>query len=180
MKIKPITESEDRLFIENIYKKYAPYLTERAYRITGDETVCEDLLHDCIIIFIKHISVLKKLDEERLKAYLTVSIDNTAKKYVLNSEKLSPDAEEDMADISANTEEIIEYKLRYEDIREKLRELSKRDRVLIKLKYDMHLRDREIADLIGIKENSVRMSVRRSVTRLKKKLGVVKSYESVQ
>lgn len=180
MKIEPITEPDDRLFIENIYRKYALYLTERAYRITGDENVCEDLFHDCIIILIKHISTLKKLDEERLKAFISASIDNTAKNYVLNSEKLSSDGEEDAEDISGNTEEIIEYRIRCETVRKKICELPERDRVLIKLKYDLRLHDREIADIVGIKEESVRMTVRRSVTRLKKKLGVIKSYESVQ
>ncbi len=169
--VQNLDNDDDRKFISDIYEKYAPWLRSRAYKITNDYEISNDLAHDCIINLIKHIDKLRSFNDSQLRSYIAIAIDNTSKNYMKHSSKscLMMDDDEcffDNIPDEISTEDLVEKKLNYDTIRENFQNLPDRDKDIIILKYDLDLSDREIAPVIGIKENSVRMTVRRSIRRL--------------
>lgn len=166
-----LDNEDDKSLILNIYEKYAPWLRSRAYRITEDYEVSNDLAHDCIVNLIKHVDKLRTFNDSQLRAYIAIAIDNTSINYMKRSSKtcLVKENEEcffDSVPDDTNTEELVEAKLNIDNVRANFKNLPKRDKDLIILKYDLEMSDREIAPIMGISENSVRMTVRRSVIRL--------------
>ena len=171
--ISTIDNSDDREFVENLYKNYAPWLKARSNRFVKDTHCSEDLLQDCMCSMIKHLDKLKSLPEDKRRAYLAVSIDNLAKNYLKNSSKTVMMKKDDSAGLDFIADDYdfegeLDKKLDYQNLMESIKKLPERDRDIIMMKYDLELSDQEIADVLGIKETSVRMTVHRSLLKLAK------------
>lgn len=182
--VDTLDNEEDKTLILDIYKKYAPWLRARAYKYTKDIEESNDLVHDCIINLIKHVDKLRTFNDSQLRAYIVITIDNTAKNYIKKSSKISLATEDEEAFLKnlnnlPSTEDIVEKKLTYETIRQNFEKLSERDQTILILKYDLDLSDTEIAPIIGISENSVPTTIRRSIKRLGKTVKEVASDDGV-
>ncbi len=165
----------DKAYVENLYAEYMPFLRSRVYKYIKDINVCNDLAHDCIVNMIKHLDKVKSLPEDKIRAYISVSIYNLVMNYLRRSSKK---VENGICDLSDNydlsdevsVEEEIERKYDYESIKAAFDKLNERDKSIIIMKYDLELNDSHIADVLNIKQDSVRMTVARSVKKLKKQI----------
>ncbi len=175
--IEYLETKEDKEFIENLYKNYISWLRFRASKIIGkDSAACADIAHDCMVNMIKHLDKLKTLPEEKQRAYMAVAIDNTALNYVTKHSRMTfmrkPEAAElDFVGEDYSLEEDVEKRLNIEAVRDNIHLLSKRDRDLIILKYELELSDEQIGEILDIKKDCVRMTLRRSVQKLAKHIG---------
>ena len=174
--------SSSQQLLVTLYEQYGAWLKARAYKILQDTDVCEDILQDCMLKAMSHLELIESLEENQQKKYLAVTVDNLAKNYASRVRYdcvLLESLPEELLISSENIEITVEEKLEYEIIRRTLSKLNERDRKIIVMKYSLHMRDCDIASAFDIKENSVRMTVRRSVFNLKKKIGVVKKHETI-
>ena len=161
----------DKNIINKVYEEYYSWLIKRAYKKVQDISVCEDIFNDCVIGWINNTDTLNRLSENELRAYIAKSIDNACIAYLkkkskvvfLSDETKTMDAFEDF---SQNIDLITEKKYTYEVMKNAFQKLPEKDRDIIFMKYKLGLKDREMADIVGVKENSVRMTVRRSVKKL--------------
>lgn len=164
---------DDKTYIEHLYSAYMPWMRLRAHRYVSDLSTCEDIAHDCLVKLLKHLEKLKALPEGELRAYIAVSIDNTAKNHIKRESKCLYAADSASADFAFvadvdNVKEEIDRKSDYETLRENFDRLCERDKDILSMKYDLELDDQQIADVLQIKKDSVRMTVRRSVKNLLK------------
>ncbi len=165
----------DRKLVENLYVEYMPFLKKRVYSYIQDINICNDLAHDCMVNIIKHLDSIKKLPENKIRAYFSVSINNLIKNYSKSASKQTTCNIYDLSDdyfLSAdiNIENELEQKYDYLSIRTAFDKLRERDKSIIIMKYDLELSNNQIADILNIKQDSVRMSVLRSVRKLKKQI----------
>lgn len=178
--------SVNRKLTEKLYLKYAEWLNERANSVLHDEDLSEDIVQDCMLIVLTHIDSLKELEESEQRKYLASAVDKLSKKCLLNqTDKTTPmQYEDDSFDKNLIREEspesAVEDKIFFEILIDELGKMNEHDRKIIELKYIYLRSDHDIAPILGIKENSVRMTVRRSILRLKKQLGIIHNYESIQ
>lgn len=173
--IESLDNDEDRNLILDIYEKYAPWMRFRITRLTKDSMVAEDLTHDCIINLIKHIDKLRTFNDVQMRAYLAVTADNTAKNYFKkkSKERCATAAEEELLEKEDNetaVQDMAEFRLAYEEAKENMKRIPERDRELLTMKYGLELDDKQIAEIVGIKEESVKMTVYRSARKLEKKM----------
>lgn len=164
---------KDKSIINKIYEEYYSWLMKRAYDIVEDSSVCEDIFNSCVIGWIRNIETLERLSDAELRAYIAKSVDYACYAYLKKESKVAFSLDEAISidsyeDDSQNVDSIIEKKYTYEAVKSALMKLPDRDREIIIMKYMLELKDREISEIIGIKENSVRMTVRRSVKKLGK------------
>ena len=170
-----LDNDSDKAFVENLYIEYMPFLRSRVYRHIQDINVCNDLAHDCIISMIKHLDIVKSLPENKIRAYISVSINNLVINYLKRSSKQLANNICDLGDTyclsdGVSIEDEIEQKYAYEAIKAGFDKLCDRDKSIIIMKYDLELNDSQIADVLNIKKDSVRMTVLRSVRNLKKQI----------
>ena len=171
--VETLDNEEDKKFILDVYNKYAPMMRARAYTYTKDYETSADLAHECIIKLIPQTDKLRTYNDSQLRAYIAIAIDHISINYIKHSSKscLLPENEEcffDSVEDPDVLEDIVELKFSYDYLRESFLLLPERDKKLIMLKYDLELSDKEIAPIIGISENSVRMTIKRSVQRLER------------
>lgn len=169
--VETLDSEEDKKFILDVYNKYAPMMRARAYSFTEDYETSADLAHECIIKLIPQTDKLRTFNDSQLRSYIAIAIDHISINYTKHSSRtcLLSDDEEcffDNVESSDNVENAVETKFSYDELRENFQLLPDRDKTLIVLKYDLEFSDRDIAPIIGINENSVRMTVNRSVRRL--------------
>ena len=170
-----IDNDSDKAFVENLYIEYMPFLRSRAYKYVQDVNISNDLAHDCIVNMIKHLDKLKSLHKDKIRAYISVSINNVVLNYLKRS---SRQVENGICDLSDNynlsddysVEEEIERKYEYQTVYAGFDKLCERDKSIISMKYDLELNDSQIADVLNITKDSVRMTVLRSVRNLKKQI----------
>jgi len=170
-----IDNDSDKAFVENLYIEYMPFLRSRVYKYIKDINICNDIAHDCMVSMIKHLDTIKTLPEDKVIAYFSVSINNLVMNYLKRS---SRQVETGICDLSDNynlsddfsVEEEIERKYEYQTVYAGFDKLHERDKSIIIMKYDLELNDSQIADALNIKKDRVRMSVLRSVRKLKKQI----------
>lgn len=167
------TASENQKFIEDLYNKYMPWLRCRAHKTINDLNICEDLAQDCMFNLMKNIDTLKPLSESKRASYIKVAIDNTVKNYIKRAKRMVTMKEAISADLDFISDDVdIEYeidkKCDYETLKAGLDKLPDRDRDIITMKFDLELSDQEIAAVLNIKPDCSRMTVLRSVRKLKK------------
>ena len=165
----------DKAFIENLYIEYMPLFRSRVYKYIKDMDICNDLAHDCMVNMIKYIDRVKSLPENKIRAYISVCINNIVLNYLKRSSKQVTHSISDLGDDyyladDVNIEDEIEQKYDYQAIRAGFDKLRERDKSIIIMKYDLELDDGQIADVLNIKQDSVRMTVLRSVRKLKKQI----------
>lgn len=180
--IDHIDNDSDRAFVENLYIEYMPFIRSRAYKYVQDINISNDLAHDCMVNLIKHLDKLKSLPEYKIGAYVSVSINNLTINYLKRSSKQTANNMCDLGDMysladDVSVEDQIEQKYDYESVRAGFDKLCERDKSIITMKYDLELNDSQLADVLDIKKDSVRMTVLRSVRNLKKQ--IKKQEESV-
>lgn len=160
--------------ISHIYDEYYCWLITRANKTIKDKSICNDLFNDCVIGWIRNINTLEHLSESELRAYIVKSIDNACKQYIRKSSKTLISLDDDggmMIDVEdnlQNVEELIEKKYNYETMKKAMSELTEKEQYIIYMKYNLRMKDKEMAPILDIKEDSVRMTVRRCVWKLQK------------
>lgn len=173
--VEVLENADDRELIENLYKKYKPWLVSRAHRIVDNIDTCDDLAHDCFVNMINHIDTLRNLTEAKQKAYLAVSIDHITLNYAKRASKISVMKNPDAADLeflpdAGSVENYIEKKLDFEAILKNFPNIPKRDRDILIMKFSLELKNDEISKILGIKKSCVRMTIKRSIAKLQREI----------
>lgn len=176
--IDHLDSESDVAFVERIYKEFMPMIKRRIYKQIPNMNICEDVAHDCIVDIIRYLDSIKKIPEDKLRLYISVCVENKIKHYLRKATKELTGIEETVNNNNNLTDETnvadeVETKYNYETLRKGFKELNERDKSVIIMRYDMELKDELIANALFIDKNSVRMTVSRSVKKLKKAISLL-------
>lgn len=167
-------KTKNEQIILEIYEKYLRMMRGTAYKRIPDLDVVDDIVQDCMLKFIRHSDTLETLSEPQLISYIRITVEHTVTDYLRNNK---PDMSlEDNIELVENLtikeihpiDEEIDLMVKKEQLVESIKKLKLKDRNLISLKYSMNLSDEQIAQTLGIKTSSVRMTLYRSLERLRK------------
>lgn len=181
---KDKTKEDDEIFLTQIYNQYYPLMKKIAFNIVANKSDAEDVVQSALINMMKYVDVLKKLNDGQLGAYIAITIKRKAydfnkmrrrKEYrEIEPIKMEEGEELDLFECVATkepgVEELIVKNELYELMEGALGKLLERDRDILVLKYYHQLTDKEVAEALDMKEQNVRMSVKRAKERLKKVL----------
>lgn len=164
-------DNEDMKKVETVYRKYYAWLRKRAMSYVDDITKSEDIAQTVMLHVVRYFDSINKVDEKQLMCYLAVITDNTAKRFLREEAKTTQvqalnTAEFERAE-NRNVEEETEEQFSYEVLKSAYEKLDNRDRQLLFMRYSLKLEDEQIAEAVGIKKDSVRMAVHRSIKKLK-------------
>lgn len=180
-------EEDDKQFITNLYLQYYPLLKKQAYAITRDYGIVDDLIHDAFLKLIPKISLFRSLSSYKVTSYVVYTVRHVCLDYIRKKTRhsqntfsgLSEDIANQIPDEQAATEEEFIKLEELKGMEQVLLQLSERDRSLLYYKYNMEMKDREIAALLNIPANHVRQYIARARHRtfLKLSQGVKSSDE---
>lgn len=170
--IDRLTEESDKALVTHIYTEYMPMIRSRVRKHVADSSIREDIAHDCIVDVIRYVDSVRKVPDDKLRAYVSTCIENRIKHYLKKSSKEYTGKKSDVGEgfflaDGADVADEIEQKYDYQSIRAAFDKLKERDKSIIAMKYDLELDDEHIANVLSIDKNSVRMTVLRSVRKMK-------------
>ena len=157
--------SETTAYMEWLYREYHSYMFRVAWQYAEDKPTVEDVVADVCVALARKVSVLRRLEEPVLRAYIAAAVRNTA----LNSRAVrnrtrsmfaSLDDEPERGD-SGDAEQRIDMRLQLEDVYAAIRKLPEKERLILLLKFRMEWSNGRIAKYLGISPNSIGKYVRR-------------------
>lgn len=142
--------------IEELYEQYARGLWRYALSIAKDEHKAEDILHDAFVKLIGKEALLKSLKEKQREAYLVITVRHTAYNYLKKWDKYYPLGLDEANDQPLPEDQFLRLAER-EEMQTALGSMNQTQRDVLNLRYYMNLSYREIARIMGIKDNHARV-----------------------
>lgn len=160
----------ERVFMENVYKKFYDEMKCKAFSIVGNEHDAEEIVQESFVRLIRKVDTLMRIDSNKLPAYLIITVRNTAINfakhksyedgYVLHSDE--KDAAEWLPDEENIPELLYLKKEELETLVKALPLLPERDLKLLEAKYVLGLPSEEIAKQFRIAPSSIRTYIMRA------------------
>jgi RNA polymerase sigma-70 factor (sigma-E family) len=154
--------------VERLYREEGANLVRLARFFVDDRNAAEDLVQEAFIRLARSMTRIQ--DEERVASYLRSIVLNLARDHNrrgLVSLRHQPAAEP----AAPSVEEVIGIREDQRMVIEALRELPKRQRDCLVLRYYLELGVAEIASDLGLSTNSVKTHLQRGLRSLESKLG---------
>lgn len=162
-----LENDDDKMYLTHLYLTHERTMYATALGILRVPAAAEDAVHDSFIKVIRNFSLCRQIPDNKIGAWLVMIVKNTSidmlrkssKTVELDSLDYFPDEIDDIAAWSG-----------YADLKELLRQLPLIYRTTLGLKYLEGRSDREIAELLGISESTVRSRIFQARNLLKKGL----------
>jgi len=166
--ILAIADESDREFMERVFVQYQWLMYSTTEKIVKDHWSAEDVVQITVEKLIDKIEKLKTLDERRLAGYIVASCKHNAYnelRYRSRHPAFSIDEDWD-SDAGDDTVHSMEAALIHEDDLRRMVEiwdkLDDRSKYVLEARYILEKSDAEIAEVLGIRPNSVRMALTRA------------------
>lgn len=167
------SEVKNDEIILKVYNNYLKLMRGTVYKRIPNIDIVDDIVQECMLKFIRHSDTLNSLAEPQLISYIRITVEHTTTDYIRKNEP-NISLEENINLVENLTvqytkpvDDEIELLTNKEIVIQSIKKLRTRDRDLISLKYVQDIPDEQIADIMGIKPSSVRMTLHRSVKHLK-------------
>lgn len=159
-------ESADKLRL--IYNRYGKFMYSAAYAVTGDKHYAEDAVHNALIKISNKLGNVDPDNKARAKAFLYIVCRNAAIDIVKNRTYLNDD-ENDVENISnedagivTNPSDIISTRETSKKLKQALDALDAKYRDVFLLKYAYNYSREDIADMLGIRVETVKKRIARA------------------
>jgi len=164
-----LARSGDQEAFANLYNIYIKKIYDFIYYKTLHQDVAEDLTSQ---VFLKALKNISKFKSNNFSAWIYTIARNTVIDYYRSSKNVKNiDDCWDLASSDDLTDEL-DNNLKIAQVREALAELPVADRELLIMRLWLDLPFKEIALILGKSDSAVKMSFKRVLGRLKKKLPV--------
>ena len=176
MVILAIEDEDDRQFMERLYYDHSRLMYATAWKYSTNKIEVEDVVSDSCVALIPKISVLRRMDQKTLCAYVVSTVRNKTldanRTACRNSDRVRLEDNEILENMSngKSTEEQVLLREKLRMILEAASGLPWIEQDILRMKYQQGLTAREISEKTGVSENDVwkylkhaRMVIRQAV-----------------
>ncbi|MBO5165376.1 MAG: RNA polymerase sigma factor [Lachnospiraceae bacterium] len=158
---------EEKSFFETLYYEYRQGMYGLAYSILADSHAAEDAVHTVFLRLIKHIEKVEKLEKEKQKSYLLTAVKHAALDIKRKQKRY---AEIRMEEVPENLLTDSEMEFWEKELVMSILKLPIIYREVLQYKYAVGVDNKQIADMLGITESTVRKRLERAKKMLKEQL----------
>ncbi len=161
-----IENKQDRNKVEALYVRYSKEMFKVAYRVLNDYQLAQDAVQTAFINIINNLEKIDEIDCNKTRAFVVIIARNISinlyrkKKKICNMELGTLD--EILPDDGKAVEKIIIDSETFDLIASKMKELHAPYSDIISLKYFYQYNNNEIAALLDITEENVRVRLHRA------------------
>lgn len=160
----------DREFMRSLYIRHHEIMFRMASVLTNSKHDAEDVVSEACVLLIHKISNLRSLDCNILEGYIISTVKNAAymhhRKRSARKEVDGEDILPSMEDEDAAPDEHVLQECTMQELKDAIRALPEGDQAVIRMKYFEKRSDSEIAEVLHIRENSVRSRLTRARKRI--------------
>ncbi len=161
-------KARDAAAIRQVYRLYADAIYRFALYQLGDQAAAEDVVGE---VFLRMLSTIDRYEYRGvpLQAYLY----RIARNLIVDQQRrqgrfASLDAPPERLALSQNPAQLAEQRLAWEDLRHALRELTEEQRQVVLLKFVEDLDNKQVAEIMGKNEGSVKSLQHRALGALRR------------
>ena len=158
-----MSEKETKAWVGELYIKYKAAMFRTAMRIVNDEHLARDMVSSACEAMLKNSDKIQNIEECKLADYLLRIVKNETWMYLRKKkrERLWLVDDDSVFDRATHEHHEVDERLiseaENEEVREALKRIHPKERGVLQMKYFENLPDREIAEQLGIKKDSVRL-----------------------
>lgn len=171
-----ILGTEERSFMEEVYTNHFRLMFATARKYIREKADVDDIVSESCIALMKNAATIKQLNGNQLNGYIVSTVRNAALNYLDKQSRASKhlaselEIPEDQL-IAPPYVDGVEEKIVLEDelanVLEALHSLPEKEQQVMRMKYDKHLSDAEIAQAVGLSKSSIPQYIRRAREHLK-------------
>lgn len=164
---------EEKRYCAELYAKYRRFMYSVAVQYASHENPVDDIVQNASVALVQHSSKLRGMDDPACFTYIRLIIQSVATdqyRRVKRDVRIKDQIESfDFGCARSAEEDYMDY-ADYELLDEVLDSLEERDSTLLRGKFCLRLSDKEVAEKVGCKPESVRTLVMRAKHRAQDKL----------
>ena len=167
-----IDDESSRLLFEELYLAHRHTMVCAANRILNDQMLAEDATHDAFMRILNHLEKISDPWCNKTRNFVVLIVKNIALDYVRKMKRkpeTSFDADENAySDQQNNPEEEFLEKETRDNIKQDIANLHPNYALVLSMKYSLGYEDKEIAEILKISYDKVRLQLHRARKQLKK------------
>ncbi len=177
-----IESDEDKAFFTTLYLNYKNMMFGIAQNILQDSGLAEDAVNTAFLSIINHFEFTKTRDEEKIKGYIIVVVQNAAKQIHNKQKKYSfikktdceydCDYENNFFAKASKIDDNFDDKIDYNFVLDAIKEMPSIYSDVLLLRFYHGCNSKEVGKILGISEATVRKRVERARMILKEKISV--------
>lgn len=161
-----IEDEYSRKKLEALYTKYSRAMLKVAYRILDDDQLAQDAVQSAFVNLIDCLDKIEEINCNKTRAFVVIIIRNISINLYRKRRRQNDISLEDIEDILPDDGGPIDKKIidaeMFSRVASKIRELRTAYSDIISLKYFYHYSDGEIARLLNITQENVRVRLHRA------------------
>lgn len=168
-----IPEDAGRADMERLFYAYYPLMRATAWAIARQRHDTDEIISESLMALYENRDRLRQLSNDALPSYIISTVRNTAFNFFKRNKRMhmqflhvSDDVINQVPD-EENTEQKLLLLEELRRVREAIYALPERERLAMRLKFDLDKSDTEIAEAMGISPESVRRSINRARARIR-------------
>ncbi|MBQ9264598.1 MAG: RNA polymerase sigma factor [Clostridia bacterium] len=173
MVIMAIESDDDRAYMTELYLQHRALMLKIAWKYTKDPSEVDDIVSDSCMALIQNMDTIKKLSGSALRAYIVTTTKNKAIDFIRKKQReQNKILHMDEASLEGIAEPMsfdrkISVQQDIDMVKKAILALPERERETLRLKFFQHMNDGQIAEIMGVAENSVRRYIMRGRSHLK-------------
>ena len=161
--------------VEELYFKYKKIMLSVAMRIVNDREMACDIVHLAFVRVIKHIEKIDSMPDDEKKGYLVYIVKNLAIDHLRKTKRentvLYDKIDDTIQDNGGSIEDIVMLDFEISLVKEVLREMDDKYALPLILQYSLDYSQAEIADMLDISVQNVKVRCHRGRKMLVKAIG---------
>ncbi len=174
MLLSPKTHNNpDKDKLELLYKTYYKYMCKIAYNILNDFHLAQDVVQSAFIKLLENIHKIEEINSDKTKSFITMVTKNIAINYYNKIKRQKHINIETLNYILVNNDqpmdEIIDKEI-FDTVASHVKKLNPNYKDILSLKYYYNYSHKEIAAILDITQENVRVRIHRAKQSLIKRL----------
>lgn len=162
--------------VTDLYNTYGKTMWKYAYKLSNDYEISNDVVSIAFVKIIEKLDLIKKIRKYKIKSYLLSIVKNSYINY--KSKEKEHINYDDIQEVIADSRNNDFFQDKYTIVEETLDYMPEPYKSIIKFRYVYEeLSYEEIAELLDISANSIRMYKKRAIDMLKERLQGGEIYE---
>ncbi len=165
--VRLYVDTQRNTFFEELYERYADKVYRKCLSFVKDQAKAEDFTHDIFLKLILRVGTFN--ESSKFSTWLFSITYNYCMDQLRVHKKLAEDELDETIDIADEPEEFDDIELEAKKLKKALEGLSHDERTILLMKYQDDFSIRDIADTFGFTESAVKMRLKRTKEKLKKR-----------
>lgn len=157
------------VFLEQLYKEYYPLMYYTAFNILRDHNLAEDAVHEAFLKLTKKSFMFEKIKCKKTAAFMVIIVRNIAlTMYKYKKKEFNQRLEDNhmAADPGPTPLEMLISNINIEKIKEAIKAMDANYADILILKYHYECSNKQIAELLSLSEENVRVRLHRTRKKL--------------